>query len=134
MLTGVFTRGRGTRLSKKRCNIESKTFTVVDELPHGKRDVGSRWVLSCKSDKNGKITKTDARLVAKGFMQRVGLDYLRTSALTPATASVKIVMAVANELQYKVCHLDVAQAFTNATLDYEVCMKLPGGCGDLSGK
>ena len=39
-------------------------------------------------------------------------------------------------VQYKVYHLDVAKAFANfkATLDYEVCMKLPGGCGDLSGK
>ena len=39
-----------------------------------------------------------------------------------------------NELQYKVYHLDVAQAFTKATLDYEVYMKLPGVCGDLCGK
>lgn len=66
-------------------------------------------------------------------MPREGLDYLRTSASTPATASFKIVMAVANELQYKVYYLDVAEAFTKATLDYEVGMKLPGGCGDLSG-
>ena len=36
-------------------------------------------------------------------------------------------------VQYKVYHLDVAQAFTKATLDYEVYMKLPSGCGDLSG-
>ena len=52
----------------------------------------------------------------------------------PAPASVKIVMAAANELQYKEYHLEVVQGFTKATLDYEVYMKLPGGCGDLSGK
>ena len=103
-------------------------------MPHEKTAVGSRWMLSCKSDKDGQFTKTKARLAAKGFMQREGLDYLRTSAPTPAAASVTIAMAVANELQYKVYHLDVAQAFTKATLDYEAYMKLPGGCGDLSGK
>ena len=32
---------------------ESKTFTVVDELPYGKKAVRSRWVLSYKSDMNG---------------------------------------------------------------------------------
>ena len=62
------------------------------------------------------------------------MEYLQTFMPTLAAASVKIVMAVAH--QYKVYHLDVAKAFANfkATLDYEVCMKLPGGCGDLSGK
>ena len=102
--------------------IESKTFTVVDDLPHGKKAVGSRWVLSYESDKDGQISKTKARLVVKGFMQREGLDYLRTSAPTPAAASVKIVMAVANELLYNAYHPHVAQAFTMAALDYEVYM------------
>ena len=45
-------------------------------------------------------------------MQRESVDYLQTSAPTPAAASVKIVMAVANELKHKAYHLDVAQAFT----------------------
>ncbi|CAN0418099.1 unnamed protein product, partial [Laminaria digitata] len=71
---------------------ESKTFTVLGKLPEGEKAVGSRWVLSYKADKEGLITKTKARLVAKGFMQREGVDYLQTSAPTPAAASVKIVM------------------------------------------
>ena len=115
-------------------HIESNTFTVVDELPHEKKVVASKWMLPCKSDKNGKITRTKARLVAEGFMQSDGLDYLRTSEPTPAAAPFRIVMAIANELQSKVYHPDVAQAFTKVTLDHEVYMKLPGGFGDLSGK
>ena len=66
------------------------------------------------------ITKTKARLVAKGFMQREGVDYLQTSAPTPAAASVKILMTVANEKGYKIYHLDVAQAFTKAELDFVI--------------
>ena len=31
-------------------------------------------------------------------------------------------------------HFDVKQAFTQAMLDCKVIMKLPGGCGELSGK
>ena len=41
-------------------------------------------------------------------------------------------MTVANEL-YKVHDLDVAQAFTKATLDNEVYIELPGDCEDLYG-
>ena len=62
------------------------------------------------------------------------MDYLQTSAPTPAAASVKILMTVANEKGYKIYHLDVAQAFTKAELNCVVYMKLPGGSDDLSGK
>lgn len=81
---------------------QSKTFTVVDQLPQGKKAVGSRWVLNYKADKDGNIVKTEARLVAQGFMKVPGVDFFKTSAPTPAVASVKIVMAVANELDFKV--------------------------------
>ena len=67
-------------------------------------------------------------------MQREGVDYFQTSAPTPAAASAKIAMAVANELKCKVYRLDIAQAFTKADLDCVVYRKLPGGCGELSGK
>lgn len=82
--------------------VESKTVTVLDNLPKGEKDFESRWVLQYKSDKDGPISKTKARLVAQGFIQREGVDYFQTSAPTHAAASVKIVMAVANELNYKV--------------------------------
>ena len=45
----------------------------------------------------------------------------------------KILAAVANEHGLKIFHLDVAQAFVRAKLDHEIYMKLPGGCGDMSG-
>ena len=67
-------------------------------------------------------------------MQREGVDFYQTSASTPVAASVKIVLAVANELGYPVYHFDTAQAFTQAKLDCTVYMKLPQGCGRLSGK
>ena len=77
--------------------IESKQITVVDELPHGKKAVWSRW----EFDTDGKITKAKIRVVAKGFMRRGGAEYLRTPAPTPTAAPVKIVRAVVNEVQYK---------------------------------
>ena len=106
----------------------------MDGLPEGEKAIGSRWVLSYKSNKDGNITKTKARLVAKGFMQREGVNYLQTSAPTPAGASVKTMLVVANKMGFKTYHLDVKQAFTKANLDCKIVMKLPGGCGELSGK
>ena len=113
---------------------DSGTFKVLDGLPEGEKAIGSRWVISYKSNKDGNITKTKARLVAKGLMQREGVNYLQTSKPTPAGASVKTMLVVANEMGFKIYHLDVKQAFTKAKLDCKIVMKLPGGCGELSGK
>ena len=113
---------------------DSGTFKVLDRLLEGENAIGSQWVLSYKSNKDENITKTKARLVAKGFMQREGVNYLQTLAPTPAGASVKTMLVVANEMGFKTYHLDVKQAFTKAKLDCKIVIKLPGGCGELSGK
>ena len=104
----------------------SGTFKVLDGLPEGEKAFGSRWVLSYISNKDGNITNTKARLVAKGFMQREGANYLQTSAPTPAGASIKTMLVVANEMGFKTYHLDVKQAFTKAKPDCKIAMKLPG--------
>ena len=67
-------------------------------------------------------------------MQREGVNYLQTYAPTPATTSVRIVLIWANHKGYLTYHFDVKQAFTQASLDFRVVMKLPGGYGELSGK
>ena len=67
-------------------------------------------------------------------MRREGVNYLQTSAPTPAGASVKTMLVVANEIGFKTYHLDVKQAFTKANIDCEIVMKFHGGCGELSGK
>ena len=65
-------------------------------------------------------------------MQEV--DFSQTFALTPSSAAFKILAAVANEEGLNICHFDVAQACVRAKLDAEIYMKLPHGCGDMSGK
>ncbi|CAM9239688.1 unnamed protein product, partial [Hapterophycus canaliculatus] len=79
------------------------------------------------------IVKTKARLVAQGFTQREGVDCSQASAPTPAASSVKILLAVANELKDRV-HLDTKEVSIQAELDCEVYMKLSGGCDSLSAR
>ena len=100
---------------------ESGTFKELKGLPKGEKATGSRWVLSYELDKDGNITKTNARLVAQGFMQREGVNYNHTAA--PAAASVKTVLAVANQTGFTIYHRDVKQAYTKAKLDCKIVMK-----------
>ena len=86
---------------------ESGTFKELKGLPEGENFIGSRWVLSYKSDMDDNIMKTKARLVAKGFMQRESVNNSRAAAPTPAATSVNTVLAVANQMGFTIYHLSL---------------------------
>ena len=46
----------------------------------------------------------------------------------------RLLRAIACELDLDVCHFDVEQAFVQSKLDEDVFLRLPGGCGRLSSK
>ena len=50
-----------------------------------------------------------------------------------ATSSVRLLAAFANEYDVELCHFNVDQAFVRADLNEDVFMRLPEGCGALSG-
>ena len=56
---------------------DNKVYTVVDR-PVGKKVVRAKWVLRRKLLPGGKLDKLKARIVAKGFAQREGIDYDET--------------------------------------------------------
>ena len=110
------------------------TFSMVDRVPEGRKPVSSKWCFDYKTDKGGLITKFKARLVARGFTQIHNVDYTHSSSPCPSSASIKLVLAVANERGLPLYHFDVAQAYIRASLDDEVYMKLPDGCGVKSNR
>ncbi|CAN0053474.1 unnamed protein product, partial [Sphacelaria rigidula] len=103
------------------------------EIPKGVNIITAKWVFTWKPDANGAITKAKARLVARGFGQRYAVDYFETFAATPAMTSIKLVIAVAVQRGWPLYHFDVIQAFLLAKMDTNVFMKLPEGCGPLTG-
>ena len=96
--------------------------------------ISAKWVYTWKSDENGKVVKAKARLVARGFSQRPGVDYHETFAPTPSTPCIRLMAAIACELQVDLYHFGVQQAFVQAELKEVVLMRMPQGCGALSGK
>ena len=78
--------------------------------------------------------RAKARLVARGFSQREGVDYLETFSPCPCVPSIRLLTAIACEFGLDLCHFDAEQAFVQSTLDEEVYLRLPQGCGALSGK
>ncbi|CAB1100493.1 unnamed protein product [Ectocarpus sp. CCAP 1310/34] len=130
--------GRGTFSFAMREEFEGHlgrgTFSFVHSAPEGRRPVGSKWCFSWKTNKEGKIEKFKARLVARGLWQIPNVDYFHSFSPCPLSVSIKLMLAVASKKGMNLNHWDVKQAYTHATLDEEVFLKLPAGCGDKSHK
>ena len=56
---------------------ENKVMTLSD-APEGVKPIGCKWVFMKKTDMEGKVVPYPARLVAKGYRQRQGVDYDET--------------------------------------------------------
>ncbi|GJW16541.1 retrovirus-related pol polyprotein from transposon TNT 1-94 [Tanacetum coccineum] len=103
----------------------NKVWTLVPP-PYGKTIIGSKWVFRNKRDENGIVTKK-ARLVAQGFNQQEGIDYVETFAPVARLESIGIFLAFATYMNFTVYQMDVKSAFLNGKLKEEVYVKQPPG-------
>ena len=96
--------------------------------------ISVRWVYSWKSDEFGIVVRAKARLVARGFGQREGIDLFDTFFPCPSVISIRLLAALACELDLDLCHFDAEHAFVQSDLDEVEYISLPPSCGALSGK
>ena len=95
--------------------------------------VSAKWVYSWKVNELGHVVRAKARLVARGFSQREGIDFFETFSPCRSAASIRLLVAIACEFGWDLCHFDAEQAFVQSKLDEVVFICLPPGCGELSG-
>ena len=73
------------------------------------------------------IARHKARLVARGFLQRAGLDYSEVFAPVGRLEIVRIVVALACNQGWSTFHLDVKSTFLSGPLKEEVYVTQPPG-------
>ena len=80
-----------------------------------------------KRGAGGEVIKYKVRLVAKGFTQRYGIDYLETFPLVMKLTSLLIILALAAARDYEVDQTDIKRASLLAKLNEEIYMDIPEG-------
>ena len=82
--------------------------------------IGTKWVFRNKLDEQGAITRNKARLAAKGYNQEEGIDYDETFAPIARLEAIRILLAFASYMDFKLFQMDVKSAFLNGFIEEEV--------------
>ncbi|KAL2632227.1 hypothetical protein R1flu_016913 [Riccia fluitans] len=111
--------------SLQKCRV----FGAVQETPPGFNPVGYKWVFVKKQNDKGEVVRFKARLVAQGFTQRYGLDYIDT--YSPVMDHITFRYLINFSVHHQLClHLvDIVTAYLYGNIDQEIYMKVPEGLG-----
>ncbi|CAM8948430.1 unnamed protein product [Rhodiola kirilowii] len=98
--------------------------------PDGVNIIGTKWIFKNKSDTSGNITRNKARLVAQGYSQIEGIDFDETFAPVARLEAIRLLLALACHLKFRLFQMDVKSAFLNGLLHEEVFVSQPKGFED----
>ncbi|GJW78767.1 putative ribonuclease H-like domain-containing protein [Tanacetum coccineum] len=90
-----------------------------ENLPYGKKAIGTKWVYRNKKDERGVVVRNKARLVAQGHKQEEGIDYDEVFALVARIEAIRIFLAFASYMGFIVYQMDVKSAFLYGKIDEE---------------
>ena len=76
-------------------------WTLVDP-PEGIKPIGCKYIFKRKRGVDGKVKTYKAHLVAMGYHQHYGIDYDEMFSPVAMLKSIRIMLAVAAHLDYKI--------------------------------
>jgi len=96
-------------------------------IPKEREVVSLKWIYKIKLNQEGDIQKHKARLVARGFTQKPGIDFYETFSPFARLETIRTVIVVAAQKKWKLFQLDVKSTFLNGKLDEEIYVEQPRG-------
>ncbi|CAI7852636.1 unnamed protein product [Closterium sp. NIES-54] len=101
------------------------TGTYVDDVPpSGANIVDGMWIFRVKRPP-GSPPAFKARYVARGFSQQQGVHYFQSFSPTPKMTTLRVLLHVAAQRDYKLHSLDFSTAFLQGSLHEEIWLRRP---------
>ena len=101
--------------------------------PKDKLVVGTKILYKRKIGQDGKAEKYKCRLVAQRFWHVEGVHYTGKYSPTPATASIRMLLAMTAAKDGELRHFDAERAFLKADIDEQIYMEIPGEFQEFPG-
>ncbi|GJT30079.1 putative RNA-directed DNA polymerase [Tanacetum coccineum] len=111
--------------------IRNNTWTITD-LPIGRKAIDNKWLYKIKYKSTGHVDKFKARVVAKGFSQKEGIDFDETFSPVVKMVTIRCLICIVVSNDWPLFQLDVNNAFLYGDLNEDIYMSLPLGfeCAD----
>lgn len=106
----------------------------LSTLPQGAKALPCKWVFRLKKNPDGSIDRYKARLVVKGYSQRLGVDYNQTYSPVAKMGTIRTILSVVASEGMEMAQFDVSTAFLYGELEEEIYMNQPEGYSDKSEK
>ncbi|CAI7772574.1 unnamed protein product [Closterium sp. NIES-53] len=133
-LTGPESKEWWAAMKEEMESLDEQGTWMLAELPEGRKTVGVKWLLKKKLWPDGTVEKYKAKLVAKGFSQRFGVDYNDTYAPVGNYTTVRVFLSITVAMDLDLLQLDVKKAFLHGTIDHEIYIQQPPYFTDGSSK
>ncbi|GJV68730.1 retrovirus-related pol polyprotein from transposon TNT 1-94 [Tanacetum coccineum] len=112
---------------------KNHTWELVDQPP-GQQLVSYKWLYKIKEGIEGvQKPRYKARMVARGFTQRVGIDYNEVFSPVVRHTSIRVILSLTACKDYKLEQLDVKMAFLHGNLEETIYMRQPPGFEEGTG-
>ncbi|GJU28111.1 retrovirus-related pol polyprotein from transposon TNT 1-94, partial [Tanacetum coccineum] len=112
---------------------KNHTWELVDQPP-GQKLVSCKWLYKIKEGTEGvQKPRYKARLVARGFTQRAGIDYNEVFSPVVRHTSIRVILSLTACEDYELEQLDVKTAFLHGNLEETIYMRQPPGFEEGTG-
>ena len=114
-------------MNDKLDSINKNDVWELIDLLYQRKAIGCKWVLKKKLKADGSLDKYRARLVAKGFTQQPGVDFVDTYSSIAKFTSIRIIVSIIAKMDLELHQLDVKTTFLNGELKEDIYMVQPEG-------
>jgi len=103
--------------------FESNQTWETTLLPKEKIVIGYKWIFKIKYKANGTVERYKIRIVAKGYTQTKGIDYLDTFSPVAKMTTIRLLLSLSSIYNWELKQLDINNAFLHQKLKEDVLIQ-----------
>ena len=107
------------------CHARRKRNNVPKLVPKPQDPsvIGTKSIFRNKLDESGIVVRNKTKLVAQGYNQEKGIDFDETYAPVARQESIRMLLAYASYMDFKLFQMDVKSVFLNGVIEEEVYVR-----------